>query len=95
MKRPSVSPPLLISAVAIALSLTPSAPQTAGADAWTRVFINGRVAPVYFNDGDSFRVMGGELSGTQCRLGGYNTLEVTNDAKFTAAGTKVEFASFG
>lgn len=65
----------LFFAVAIALTLTPSAPPTVGADAWTRVFINGRVAPVYFNDGDSFRVQGGELSGTMCRLGGFNTLE--------------------
>lgn len=68
------SVPLLV-AVAIALSLPPSAPPTAEADAWTRVFINGQIAPVHFNDGDSFRVQGGELSGTQCRLGGFNTLE--------------------
>jgi endonuclease YncB( thermonuclease family) len=68
------SVPLFL-AVAIALCVSPSAPPSAEADAWTRVFINGRIAPVFFNDGDSFRVMGGELSGTQCRLGGYNTLE--------------------
>lgn len=68
------SVPLFL-AVAIALTVSPSSPPAAEADAWTRVFINGQIAPVYFNDGDSFRVMGGELSGSQCRLGGYNTLE--------------------
>ncbi|MDQ3031708.1 MAG: thermonuclease family protein [Myxococcota bacterium] len=68
------SVPLLV-AVAIALTLPPSTPPSVEADAWTRVFINGQIAPVHFNDGDSFRVQGGELSGTQCRLGGFNTLE--------------------
>ena len=47
----------------------------AGADAWTRVIINGISVPVSFNDGDSFRVQAGEYSGSQCRLGGFNTLE--------------------
>ena len=41
----------------------------------TRVFINGRPTPVYFNDGDSFRVVGGPLTGTKARLAGFNTLE--------------------
>ena len=45
------------------------------ANAWSRVFINGQMTPVSFNDGDSFRVQAGEFSGAQCRLGGYNTLE--------------------
>lgn len=48
---------------------------TATADAWTRVTINGTAVPVSFNDGDSFRVHGGDYDGTQCRLGGFNTLE--------------------
>ncbi len=39
------------------------------------MFVNGRLVPVSFNDGDSFRIQGGELSGSQCRLGGFNTLE--------------------
>jgi endonuclease YncB( thermonuclease family) len=41
----------------------------------TQVFVNGSPMPVHFNDGDSFRIKGGKLAGTQCRLGGYNTLE--------------------
>lgn len=41
----------------------------------TRVFLNGRPTPVYFNDGDSFRVLAGPLQGTRARLSGFNTLE--------------------
>lgn len=39
------------------------------------VFINGAPAPVFFNDGDSFRVLEGSLSGAKSRLAGFNTLE--------------------
>src|SRR5688572_27093150 len=59
--------------VSAALLGEPSRP--AWADAWTRVHINGQLVPVSFNDGDSFRVHGGEFSGAQCRLSGFNTLE--------------------
>jgi endonuclease YncB( thermonuclease family) len=48
---------------------------TARADTWARVFLNGVPVPVYFNDGDSFRIMGGPLQGSPCRLAGFNTLE--------------------
>lgn len=41
----------------------------------TKVFINGKPTPVFFNDGDSFRGMGGGYQGTKARLAGYNTLE--------------------
>ena len=41
----------------------------------TRVFLNGAPAPVYFNDGDTFRVLGGRFSGMRARLAGFNTLE--------------------
>lgn len=47
----------------------------ASAEAATRVYINGVPSPVYFNDGDSFRVLGGPYGGAKTRLGGYNTLE--------------------
>lgn len=46
-----------------------------GAQALTRVFIDGRPASVSFNDGDTFRVQDGPLAGTTARLAGYNTLE--------------------
>ena len=41
----------------------------------TRVSLNGQVAPVFFNDGDSFRVLSGDLKGSKARLAGFNTLE--------------------
>lgn len=45
------------------------------ADARTRVMLNGVATPVVFNDGDSFRVLGGPLTGAKARLSGFNTLE--------------------
>lgn len=48
---------------------------TAYAEAETRVFLNGTAATVFFNDGDSFRVLTGKYSGTRARLAGFNTLE--------------------
>ena len=41
----------------------------------TRVTLNGKSAPVFFNDGDSFRVLSGDLKGSKARLAGFNTLE--------------------
>jgi endonuclease YncB( thermonuclease family) len=53
-----------------------SAPvEPAGANAMSRVFLNGLPTPVSFNDGDSFRIHAGEHSGSQCRLAGFNSLE--------------------
>ena len=45
------------------------------AEAKTKVMINGEPAPVFFNDGDSFRVLEGTYKGAKARLAGYNTLE--------------------
>jgi endonuclease YncB( thermonuclease family) len=44
-------------------------------DAQTKVILNGKPAPVFFNDGDSFRVLGGTFKSAKARLFGYNTLE--------------------
>ena len=41
----------------------------------SRVTSNGYTSPVYFNDGDTFRVLTGPLAGTKARLAGFNTLE--------------------
>ena len=41
----------------------------------TKVFLNGVPSPVYFNDGDSFTVLGGPYAGSKARLAGFNTLE--------------------
>jgi endonuclease YncB( thermonuclease family) len=43
------------------------------------VFLNGIPTPVSFNDGDSFRVLGGPHHGTRARLAGFNTLESYGD----------------
>lgn len=67
-RLPYVVPLLLLVAV-VAIG------RTAGASGYTRVFINGSPVPVHFNDGDSFRVFGGDYRGSQCRLAGFNTLE--------------------
>ena len=48
---------------------------TASGEPRTRVFLNGVPTPVYFNDGDSFRVLEGPLRGTRARIAGFNTLE--------------------
>ena len=41
----------------------------------TKVFLNGVPTPVFFNDGDSFRVLAGKHKGTRARMKGFNTLE--------------------
>lgn len=51
----------------------PSDPQAAEPQA--KVVLNGKVVPVFFNDGDSFRVLSGTYTGARARLSGYNTLE--------------------
>ncbi|MEC7523675.1 MAG: thermonuclease family protein [Myxococcota bacterium] len=65
----------LLAAVALGLAVMTTGPSPVFGDAYTRVFINGTPVPVRFNDGDSFRVFGGEYRGSQCRLAGFNTLE--------------------
>ncbi len=52
-----------------------SAHDGADAEARSRVFINGRMIPVYFSDGDSYRQLAGEWAGRNSRLAGFNTLE--------------------
>jgi endonuclease YncB( thermonuclease family) len=47
----------------------------AHAEQASRVYLNGVPSPVFFNDGDSFRVLAGPHAGSKARLGGYNTLE--------------------
>lgn len=56
--------------LAVGVFATPAA-----AEPGTLVFINGRASHVYFNDGDSFRVLDGPRKGQKARLGGFNTLE--------------------
>lgn len=53
--------------------LTPS--ESEAKEPRSRVVLNGELVQVTFNDGDSFRVLGGKLKGAKARLAGYNTLE--------------------
>lgn len=41
----------------------------------TKVLLNGKLVHVSFYDGDSFRVLNGELKKAKARLSGFNTLE--------------------
>ena len=50
-------------------------PMGAEGTVYSRAFINGTLAQVSFNDGDSFRIWSGQHRGSQCRLAGFNTLE--------------------
>ncbi len=61
--------------VLAALAVVVTAASAVHAEPATKVFINGRPTPVYFNDGDSFKPMAGPFKGSQSRLAGFNTLE--------------------
>ncbi|MCH9686576.1 MAG: thermonuclease family protein [Deltaproteobacteria bacterium] len=62
--------------LALLAGLTFLSPQPAeAAEPRSRVILNGELVQVTFNDGDSFRVLGGDLKGAKARLAGYNTLE--------------------
>ncbi|MFO0747240.1 MAG: hypothetical protein U1F43_16475 [Myxococcota bacterium] len=62
----------------------------ARAEPATTVFLNGTPTPVFFNDGDSFRVVGGPMDGMKTRLAGYNTLESYGKAHQWGAWTAQE-----
>ena len=63
-----------VTGVLFLISLNLSARTYIG-EAKTKVYLNGVPTPVYFNDGDSFRVLAGPLEGTRARIAGFNTLE--------------------
>ncbi len=65
----------LLANVALVSGLMLASPSTGAKESKTKVIINGEPSPVYFNDGDSFRVLAGTYKGTKARLAGYNTLE--------------------
>jgi endonuclease YncB( thermonuclease family) len=62
-------------ALALAMSLAVLPEQAAADNTAGKVILNGTPVPVYFNDGDSFRVLEGRLKGAKARLVGFNTLE--------------------
>lgn len=64
---------LMLPLLALVMLLVPATGQANPAA--SKVFLNGVPTPVFFNDGDSFRVLAGPLYGTNARLAGFNTLE--------------------
>lgn len=72
LRRTALFAAVLMVAAAVTASLAPA--EVAAVPA-SKVYLNGRPAPVYFNDGDSFRVLAGPLAETKARLSGFNTLE--------------------
>jgi len=62
--------------LALLAGLTLFSPKQAeAAEARSKVILNGELVQVTFNDGDSFRVLSGDMVGAKARLYGYNTLE--------------------
>ena len=61
---------VILSSLFVFLSLT-----SFEASASTQIILNGEKTAVYFNDGDTFKVLSGPLKGKRSRLYGYNTLE--------------------
>jgi endonuclease YncB( thermonuclease family) len=61
--------------VSAALVVMAAPAEAEAADARTKVILNGKLVQVTFNDGDSFRVLGGAMGGAKARLAGYNTPE--------------------
>jgi len=59
----------------LALFVTLTVSATTQAEPASLVFVNGVPTAVFFNDGDSFRVLEGPMEGTKARLAGFNTLE--------------------
>lgn len=70
-RRPAA--PWILGALALGTAL--SAGVASAGEARSRVILNGVATPVVFNDGDSFRVLSGPMSGAKARLSGFNTLE--------------------
>lgn len=67
---------------------------TATAQTPTRVFLNGVPTPVYFNDGDSFRVLAGKFDNSRARMSGFNTLESYGPVHLWGTWTADELSRF-
>lgn len=72
---PGLRMAMLVAALVAAMPVLLGGAIASAAPPRTRVILNGDAVPVSFNDGDSFRVLGGTYSGAQSRLAGFNTLE--------------------
>lgn len=62
-------------AAAVTATVVGHSEPTEAANAQTKVILNGKPVAVFFNDGDSFRVLSGSYKDSKARLYGYNTLE--------------------
>jgi endonuclease YncB( thermonuclease family) len=60
----------------------------------TKIFLNGVPTPVYFNDGDSFRVLAGRFNNSRARLKGFNTLESYGPVHQWGGWTRQELANY-
>jgi endonuclease YncB( thermonuclease family) len=77
-------------ALLLAMGAGAAGPRSARAEPATKVMLNGVPTPVFFNDGDSFRVLSGKFAGSKARLSGYNTLESYGPAHQWGAWTAKE-----
>lgn len=68
-------PLTLVGALAGAVLGSLGSTEADAGEARSKVILNGKLVQVTFNDGDSFRVLGGDQVGAKARLAGYNTLE--------------------
>lgn len=75
----------IVSYLLVFLILIPHA-----ASASTDIILNGKKTAVYFNDGDSFKVLSGPLKGKRSRLHGYNTLEAHGPVHRWGSFTRME-----
>lgn len=66
---------LLLAGLILGLVTWLSALPTSDAEPAAKVNLNGKAIGVFFNDGDSFRVLKGRNKGAKARLAGFNTLE--------------------
>jgi endonuclease YncB( thermonuclease family) len=67
---------LTVTSVALGAAALLAPPRASeAAEARSKVILDGKPVAVHFNDGDSFRVIGGTANGTKARLMGFNTLE--------------------
>ena len=84
----------LCASIAVSLCLLSHPPEAQAIDVPSRVYLNGVPTPVYFNDGDSFRVLSGAFAGSRARLAGFNTLESYGRAHQWGTWTREELSHY-